>query len=63
MSARRDTDYGLLLVRVGVAVFTIALALARAGMDSAAVWIMPRLESPRLRATLAARLPTHCARR
>lgn len=27
MSARHDTDYGLLLVRVGVAVFTIALIL------------------------------------
>ena len=27
MSARRDADYGLLLVRVGVAAFTIALIL------------------------------------
>lgn len=38
-----DTGSGVILQ--AIAVFTIALSLARAGMDSAAVWIMPRLSA------------------
>lgn len=59
--ARTLGDGGSGVVLQAIAVFTIALALARAGMDSAAVWIMPRLEAPRLRATLALMLGTAAA--
>ena len=41
--ARTLGDVGSGVVLQAVAVFTIVLSLARAGMDSAAVWIMPRL--------------------
>ena len=41
--ARSLGDVGSGVVLQAIAVFTIVLSLARAGMDSAAVWIMPRL--------------------
>ena len=41
--ARTLGDVGSGVVLQAIAVFTIVLSLARAGMDSAAVWIMPRL--------------------
>ncbi|WP_082716669.1 flippase [Microterricola viridarii] len=43
--ARTLGDAGAGVVLQTIAVFTIVLSLARAGMDSAAVWIMPRLAS------------------
>lgn len=54
--ARTLGDAGSGVVLQAVAVFTIVLSLARAGMDSVAVWIMPRLrvDNPsRIRGTLA----------
>ncbi|MGV8886134.1 MAG: oligosaccharide flippase family protein [Microbacteriaceae bacterium] len=59
--ARTLGDAGSGVVLQAIAVFTIGLAVARAGMDSAAVWIMPRLaqhEPGRLRATLLLMLTT-----
>lgn len=41
--ARTLGDAGSGVVLQAIAVFTIVLSLARAGMDSAALWIMPRL--------------------
>jgi O-antigen/teichoic acid export membrane protein len=41
--ARTLGDTGSGIVLQAIAVFTIVLSFARAGMDSAAVWIMPRL--------------------
>ena len=41
--ARTLGDTGSGVVLQAIAVFSIVLSLARAGMDSAAVWIMPRL--------------------
>ncbi|TFC89110.1 flippase [Cryobacterium sp. TMT1-21] len=49
-----DTGSGVILQ--AIAVFTIVLSLARAGMDSVAVWIMPRLSAndpSKIRGTLA----------
>jgi O-antigen/teichoic acid export membrane protein len=54
--ARVLGDAGSGVVLQAVAVFTIVLSLARAGMDSVAVWIMPRLSAnnpSRIRGTLA----------
>ena len=54
--ARVLGDAGSGVVLQAVAVYTIVLSLARAGMDSVAVWIMPRLsayEPSRIRGTLA----------
>lgn len=54
--ARLLGDAGSGVVLQAIAVFTIVLSLARAGMDSVAVWIMPRLSAhdpSRIRGTLA----------
>jgi len=54
--ARVLGDAGSGIVLQAIAVFTIVLSLARGGMDSAAVWIMPRLSADdpaRIRGTLA----------
>ncbi|MFO7690904.1 MAG: polysaccharide biosynthesis C-terminal domain-containing protein [Cryobacterium sp.] len=54
--ARVLGDSGSGVVLQAMAVFTIVLSLARAGMDSVAVWIMPRLSAhdpSRIRGTLA----------
>ncbi|MEP6746017.1 MAG: polysaccharide biosynthesis C-terminal domain-containing protein [Gemmatimonadota bacterium] len=53
--ARSLGDAGSGVVLQAVAVFAIVLSLARAGMDSAAVWILPRLvahDPARIRGTL-----------
>jgi O-antigen/teichoic acid export membrane protein len=54
--ARSLGDTGSGVVLQAIAVFSIVLSLARAGMDSAAVWIMPRLalhDPSRIRSALA----------
>ena len=54
--ARVLGDAGSGVVLQAMAVFTIVLSLARAGMDSVAVWIMPRLSASdpsRIRGSLA----------
>ena len=60
MSKRHDTDYGLLLVRVGIGVFTIALILlvshaakppARTATEQAAIeWAERHLDTKRVHA-------------
>lgn len=57
--ARTLGDAGSGVVLQAIAVFTIVLSLARAGMDSAAVWILPRLaahDPSRIRGTLVVML-------
>lgn len=64
--ARVLGDAGSGIVLQAIAVFTIVLSFARGGMDSAAVWIMPRLRAndpAEIRGTLALmfRLTAVCA--
>ncbi len=47
-------DYRSGVVLQAIAVYSIALGIARLGMDSAAVWIMPRLRATRSAATAKA---------
>lgn len=57
--ARTLGDVGSGVVLQAIAVFAIVLSLARAGMDSAAVWILPRLaahDPARIRGTLVVML-------
>ena len=60
--ARSLGEAGSGVVLQTIAIFTIVLGLAKAGMDTAAVWVLPRLEisdPSRLRgATMALLLPT-----
>lgn len=54
--ARTLGDSGSGVVLQAIAIFTIVLSFARAGMDSAAVWIMPRLadhDTGQIRSALA----------
>ncbi|RNE67369.1 oligosaccharide flippase family protein [Cryobacterium tepidiphilum] len=54
--ARTLGDSGAGVILQAIAIFTIVLSFARAGMDSAAVWIMPRLadhDTGQIRSALA----------